>query len=86
MQDPDGEVETWYVNGSPLGIAARPEGRNVFPAYTDIEAAAHPSTIASELGGKGRRTRADSHPEAVKEMDAMVKRRWVDKYFSKALA
>ena len=33
--DPDDQVETWFVDGGPLGIKAIPEPRGRFPEYAE---------------------------------------------------
>ena len=83
--DPDDQVESWFSDGSPLGIVATPEARNIFPEYANRDAAADPATLASELMD-GRRKSARGDPHAVSEIDKMLGKKWLLKFDSKMKA
>ena len=57
-QDPDDQVEGWLKQGSPMGIALKPQPRGVFPEYEDARAAIDPSVLESEAADLGYSPRA----------------------------
>ena len=83
--DPDDQVESWFVDGSPLGIKQVPAPRGIFPEYADKDPAADFTTLASELID-GKKTKAAKDRDAQDEVDKMVNRRWIRKFSSKSAA
>ena len=83
--DPDDQPEQWFCDGSPLGIEAKAEPRNIFPSYADQDAKADATTLASEVW-EGNRKSAESDADAMDEVKFMLRRCWLQKYASKIQA
>ena len=85
VQDPDTEPERWFIHGSPLGIKFTPLPKNIFPEYSNQEATENPETLPSEVRD-GIRSNAERDPDAMNEMNPMVRRGWIKRFRSKIQA
>ena len=65
-----------------MGIFAKPVSRNIFPSYSDQDAATNPESLVSEERESGEKN-IDVDDLAVEELETMVKRRWINKFSSK---
>ena len=62
-----------------MGILARPISCNIFPEYDDQKATARPEDLITEEASYD----AAVDDEAIQELDAMVKKKWIKKFASK---
>ena len=65
-----------------MGITRSPQPRNIFPVYTDQEAAVNPATLATEPVD-GDYSPADEYPDARREIADMIHRVWIKRFASK---
>ena len=71
--DPDDQVEVWFREGAPLGIVAKPLPRNIFPEYSEQDAANDPASLASETWD-GKKSKAETDADAMKEVQDTLAR------------
>ena len=83
--DPDTEPERWFIEGGPLGILDFPKPRNIFPEYSNAEAATDPSMLLTTAAEESR-SNAERDPDAIKEINSMVQRGWIKRFWSKVRA
>ena len=68
-----------------MGIALKPQPCGIFPEYKDARAALGPSMLESEATDLGYTVEQGRDDESMKELEAMVARRWIRKPRSKFL-
>ena len=81
LKDPDDQVEAWFRHGAPLGIKEYPIDRNIFPRHEEETVQTKLQDLMTEEPGS-RRTMADDDPDALAELENLVKRGWAKKVAS----